>query len=68
MIGAKMKNHKTLLSDFYLNLLSIPAIDIFRLTHQSLYAEVRTALAVELETNAATVQNIFERMVSEDGK
>lgn len=61
-----MKNHKTLLSDFYLDILAIPATDIFRLTHQSLYAEVRTALAIELETDAETVQNIFERMASED--
>ena len=52
--------------DFYLDLLSIPHVDIFRLTHQSLYAEVRTVLAIELETDAETVQNIFERMANED--
>lgn len=61
-----MKNHKTLVMDFYLDLLSIPHVDIFRLTHQSLYAEVRTVLAIELETDAETVQNIFERMANED--
>ena len=63
----KMKNHKRLLSDFYLNLLSIPVNDIFRITHQALYANVRTALAVELETDDETIQSIFERMAREDG-
>ena len=63
-----MKNHKSLLADFYLNLLAIPANDIFRITHQSLYATVRSSLAIELECDAETVQNIFERMASEDNK
>jgi hypothetical protein len=63
-----MKNHKTLLMDFYLNLLSIPANDIFRIANQTLYAEVRTALAIELDCDAETVQTIFERMASEDRK
>jgi hypothetical protein len=63
-----MKNHKTLLSDFYLNLLAIPFDDIFRITHQDLYAQVVKTLATELECDAETVQNIFERMVSEDRK
>ena len=63
-----MKNHKTLLSDFYLNLLAIPVNDIFRLTHQDLYAQVVKTLAAELECDAETVQSIFERMVSEDRK
>jgi hypothetical protein len=62
-----MKNNKTLLSDFYLNLLTIPLNDIFRITHQALYANVRNALAVELDCDAETVQNIFERMAREDG-
>jgi len=61
-----MKNHKQLLADFYLELLAIPATDIFRLTHQSLYAEVRTVLAIELDSDAQTVQRIFERMARED--
>jgi len=59
-------NHKQLLADFYLKLLAIPATDIFRLTHQALYAEVRTVLAIELDSDAETVQNMFERMASED--
>ena len=63
-----MKNHKQLLADFYLQLLSIPADDIFRITHQSLYAEVRTVLAIELDSDAQSVQNIFERMAAEDAK
>ena len=63
-----MKNHKTLLSDFYLNLLAIPVNDIFRITHQRLYGTVREALAIELETDGEVIQNIFERMASEDGK
>ena len=63
-----MKNHKTLLSDFYLNLLAIPVNDTFRLTHQDLYAQVVKTLATELECDSETVQNIFERMVSEDRK
>ena len=59
---------KQLLADFYLELLAIPATDIFRLTHQSLYAEVRTVLAIELDSDAETVQTLFERMVREDAK
>jgi hypothetical protein len=64
----QMNNHKTLLADFYLRLLSIPVNDIFRITNQSLYAHVLSALAIELESDAETVQNIFERMASEDSK
>jgi len=63
-----MKNHKQLLADFYLNLLAIPVNDIFRLTHQALYAQVLSALAIELEADVETVQSIFERMASEDRK
>lgn len=63
-----MKNHKILLADFYLNLLAIPVNDIFRLTHQALYAQVLSALAIELEADVETVQSIFERMASEDRK
>ena len=63
-----MKNHKQLLADFYLNLLAIPVNDIFRLTHQALYAQVLSALAIELEADVEIVQSIFERMASEDRK
>lgn len=61
-----MKTNRQLLSDFYLNLLAIPVNDIFRITHQDLYAQVVKTLATELECDAETVQNIFERMISED--
>lgn len=63
-----MKNHKTLLADFYLSLLAIPVNDIFRITHQALYAQIVSTLATELECDAETVQNIFERMANEDKK
>lgn len=63
-----MNNHKTLLADFYLRLLSIPVNDIFRITNQALYSHVLSALTIELESDTETVQNIFERMASEDGK
>lgn len=63
-----MKNHKTMLADFYLHLLSIHPHDIFRITHSGLYAEVRSALAIELESDNETVQRIFERMAKEDAK
>jgi len=63
-----MKNHKQMLADFYLQLLSIPVNDIFRITHQALYAKVRTVLAIELDCPASEVQRIFERMAREDGK
>lgn len=62
-----MKNRKQILADFYLELLAIP-MGAFRIQHQKLYAEVRGALADELETDEQTIQNIFERMASEDGK
>lgn len=61
-----MKNHKQVLADFYLHLLSIPHNDIFRITHQTLYAEVRTVLAIELDCPASEIQRIFERMAKED--
>lgn len=63
-----MKNHKQMLADFYLNLLAIHPNDIFRITNQRLYAGVREALAIELDVDGETVQNIFERMVREDDK
>lgn len=63
-----MKNHKQLLMDFYLNLLMVPANDLFRLTHQALYAHTLSALAIELDVDAQTTQRIFERMASEDRK
>lgn len=61
-----MKNRKQLLADFYLELLAIPVTDIFRITHQSLYAQVRQVIAIELQSDNDTIQNIFERMASED--
>lgn len=63
-----MRNHKQLLADFYLDLLAIPPTDIFRITHQSLYSQVNQALAIELYSDNQTIQDIFERMASEDGK
>lgn len=63
-----MKTHKQLVADFYLELLSIPHNDLFRLSHQILYNQVRTVLAVELQSDADTIQRIFERMAKEDGK
>lgn len=63
-----MKNHKHLLADFYLALLSISANHIFRLENQKLYAEVRSVLAYELDSDNETVQRIFERMAAEDAK
>lgn len=62
-----MKNLKQLLADFYLELLAIPQ-NKFRAQHQALYGHVRSALADELECDEQTIQNIFERMASEDGK
>lgn len=62
-----MKNRKQLLADFYLNLLALP-YDGWRVRHTHLYAEVRDALADELESDSETVQSIFERMVAEDEK
>lgn len=62
-----MKNRKQLLADFYLDLLAIPATDNFRIFHQPLYAMIRDALALELDSDPETVQNIFERIASEDG-
>lgn len=60
-----MKNRKQLLADFYLNLLALPN-DIWRAKHQGLYALIANQLAIELESDPETVQNIFERMASED--
>ncbi len=62
-----MKNRKQLLADFYLDLLAIPMCS-FRIQRQKLYAEVRSALADELEIDDQTVQDIFERMAAEDSK
>lgn len=61
-----MKNHKYLLMDFYLALLSIPNNDVFRIRNYTLYANVRNALAKELYEEPETIQNIFERMARED--
>lgn len=60
-------NTKQLLADFYLKLLMLPQ-ERFRISNQALYATVRDALAIELETNPANVQLIFERMAEEDAK
>lgn len=60
-------NTKQLLADFYLKLLMLPQ-ERFRSSNQALYATVRDALAIELETNPANVQLIFERMAEEDAK
>ena len=62
-----MKNRKQLLADFYLNLLALPH-DEWRARNRHLYAEVREALACELESDNETVQRIFERMAAEDEK
>lgn len=59
-----MKNRKQLLADFYLELLAIQYEPSFNLAW--LINHVKTALAKELETEEYTVQNIFERMASED--
>ena len=59
-------NHKQLVSDFYLKLLMLSSTSKFRLLNQQLYAEVRNTLAAELDSDPETIQNIFERMASED--
>lgn len=61
-----MRNHKQILMDFYLELLTVPFEDKFRILNQSLYAEVLATLAVELKEDRETVQRIFERMAQED--
>lgn len=61
-----MRSHKQTLADFYLWLLSIPPECSFRIINQPLYAHVRDVLAHELDSDSETVQNIFERMASED--
>lgn len=63
-----MKNHKQLLADFYLALLSIPMNDGFRATNQMLYGTVRAVLAYELDSDDETIQRIFERMAEEDAR
>jgi hypothetical protein len=61
-----MKNHKQLLSDFYLKLLAIPLHSKFRINNQHLYAGLRHSLAKELNEDEETIQRIFERMAMED--
>ena len=61
-------NHKQLLADFYLKLLSIDPNNDFRLYNQSLYAMIRDTLAKELDCDGETVQTIFERMAKEDSR
>lgn len=63
-----MKNRKQLLADFYLELLAIPATDIFRIKYQPLYANVLFVLSQQLGEDQETVQRIFERMAKEDGR
>jgi len=62
-----MKNRKQLLADFYLDLLALPH-DAWRAKHQGLYTLMVNQLAIELESDPETVQNIFERMAREDEK
>lgn len=57
---------KHILMDFYLNLLYLSPDDPFRSKHQDLYSIVASTLADELGTDVEIVQNIFERMASED--
>ena len=57
---------KHMLMDFYLQLLSIPHADKWRIEHGYLYADVLFALSEELGVERETVQLIFERMASED--
>ena len=59
-----MKNHKYMLMDFYLYLLSTQHDPDFDL--HNLMEKVRDALAKRLDTNPMNVQNIFERMANED--
>ncbi len=61
-----MKNRKQLLADFYLELLAIPATDQFRIKNISLYIHICRSLAVELDSDYNTVENIFKRMAAED--
>ena len=61
-------NHKQMLADFYLKLLSIPIDNPFRYNNQPLYAAVLDAVALELNEKYETVQRIFERMAQEDIK
>lgn len=63
-----MKNHKQLLADFYLALLAINPNDRFRIENQKLYAEIKSILAYELDSDDETIQRIFERMADEDAK
>lgn len=60
-----MKNRKQVLADFYLDLLALPD-DAWRAKHQGLYALTVNQLAIELESDPETIQNIFERMAAED--
>ena len=62
-----MKNRKHLLADFYLDLLALPH-DAWRAKHQGLYVLILNQLAAELVCDVETVQTIFERMASEDGR
>jgi len=61
-------NHKQLLADFYLKLLSIPKENKFRIYNQSLYSKVRDTLAEQLGEDPEFIQNIFEKMADEDAK
>lgn len=62
-----MKNRKQLLADFYLDLLALPH-DAWRAKHQGLYALIVSQLAIELDSDPETIQNIFARMAGEDRK
>ena len=54
------------LADFYLNLLSLPPDNVFRIRHQNLYGAVRDAIAYQLMEDEEVIQRIFERMAQED--
>jgi len=60
-----LKNRKQLIADFYLDLLALPR-DEWRAKHQGLYALIVNQLAIELDSDPETIQNIFERMSAED--
>lgn len=59
-------DRKRLLMDFYLNLLAIDIDDIWRIKNQQLYHATLYTLSSMIDTDMETVQEIFERMASED--
>jgi hypothetical protein len=63
-----MVNHKQMLADFYLKLLSIPEGSVFRNTHIFLYRVLLEAISYELVEPIETIERIFQRMANEDVK